>query len=128
MASILFIGGSGQISLPCVEQSLAAGHTVTVFNRGKAADLGFSYVISTGNEAGLTMADFLDYMIEDPRTNAVLLFCETVRDGPGFVAALEKARRRSKPIIAIKVGRSDAGTRASAAAGACSRHTRATAL
>ena len=60
------------------------------------------------------MADFLDYMIEDPRTDAVMLFCETVRDGPGFVAALEKARQRRKPIIAIKVGRSDAGTRASA--------------
>jgi nucleoside-diphosphate-sugar epimerase len=35
MSSILFIGGSGQISLPCVEQSVAAGHTVSVFNRGK---------------------------------------------------------------------------------------------
>jgi acetate---CoA ligase (ADP-forming) len=92
----------------------SGGIGFALFNRGKAADLGFSYVISTGNEAGLTMTDFLDYMIEDPRTDAVMLFCETVRDGPGFVAALEKARQRSKPIIAIKVGRSDAGTRASA--------------
>ncbi len=92
----------------------SGGIGFALFNRGKAADLGFSYVISTGNEAGLTMADFLDYMIEDPRTDAVMLFCETVRDGPGFVAALEKARQRRKPIIAIKVGRSDAGTRASA--------------
>ncbi len=36
VASVLYIGGTGQISLPCVEQSLAAGHKVTVFNRGKA--------------------------------------------------------------------------------------------
>ena len=43
-----------------------------------------------------------------------MLFCEAVRNGPGFVAALEKARRLGKPIIAIKVGRSDAGTRATA--------------
>ena len=92
----------------------SGGIGFALFNRGKAADLGFSYVISTGNEAGLTMTDFLDYMIEDPRTDAVMLFCETVRDGPGFVTALEKARQRRKPIIAIKVGRSDAGTRASA--------------
>src|SRR4051794_40870661 len=35
MASILHIGGTGQISLPCVEQSVAAGHKVTVFNRGQ---------------------------------------------------------------------------------------------
>ena len=43
-----------------------------------------------------------------------MLFCEAVRNGPAFVAALAKARRLGKPIIAIKIGRSDAGTRASA--------------
>ena len=46
----------------------SGGIGFALFNRGKAADLGFSYVISTGNEADLTMADFLDYMIEDPHT------------------------------------------------------------
>ncbi|HEY0424154.1 MAG TPA: acetate--CoA ligase family protein [Rhodopila sp.] len=92
----------------------SGGIGFALFNRGKAAGLGFSYVISTGNEADLGMADFLDYMIEDPHTHAVMLFCEAVRNGPGFVAALEKARRLGKPVIAIKVGRSDAGTRATA--------------
>ena len=71
----------------------SGGIGFALFNRGKAAGLGFSYVISTGNEADLTMADFLDYMVEDPHTHAVMLFCEAVRNGPGFVAALEKARR-----------------------------------
>jgi acyl-CoA synthetase (NDP forming) len=92
----------------------SGGIGFALFNRGKAAGLGFSYVISTGNEADLTMADFLDYMVEDPHTDAIMLFCETVRDGPGFVQALQKARDRGKPIIAIKIGRSEAGTRASA--------------
>jgi acyl-CoA synthetase (NDP forming) len=92
----------------------SGGIGFALFNRGKAADIGFSYVISTGNEADLTMADFLDYMVEDKNTHAIMLFCEAVRNGPGFVAALDKARRLGKPIIAIKVGRSDAGTRASA--------------
>jgi len=92
----------------------SGGIGFALFNRGKAAGLGFSYVISTGNEADLGMADFLDYMIEDPHTDAVMLFCEAVRNGPAFVAALEKARRLGKPVIAIKVGRSDAGTRAAA--------------
>jgi acyl-CoA synthetase (NDP forming) len=92
----------------------SGGIGFALFNRGKAAGLGFSYVISTGNEADLTMADFLDYMVEDPHTQAVMLFCEAVRNGPGFVAALQKARSLGKPVIAIKVGRSDAGTRASA--------------
>ncbi|MBS0641874.1 MAG: CoA-binding protein, partial [Proteobacteria bacterium] len=92
----------------------SGGIGFALFNRGKAADLGFSYVISTGNEVDLTMADFLDYMVEDPHTHAVMLFCEAVRNGPGFVAALEKARRLGKPVIAVKVGNSAAGTRAAA--------------
>ncbi|HTW68849.1 MAG TPA: acetate--CoA ligase family protein [Acetobacteraceae bacterium] len=92
----------------------SGGIGFALFNRGNAAGIGFSYVISTGNEADLNMADFLDYMVEDPNTHAVMLFCEAVRNGPSFVAALDKARRIGKPIIAIKVGRSSAGSRASA--------------
>jgi acetate---CoA ligase (ADP-forming) len=92
----------------------SGGIGFALFNRGKAAGLGFSYVISTGNEADLGMADFLDYMIEDQHTSAVMLFCEAVRNGPGFITALEKAHRLGKPVIAIKVGRTDAGTRATA--------------
>ncbi len=92
----------------------SGGVGFALFNRGKSAGLGFSYVISTGNEADLTMADFLDYMVEDTQTDVVMLFCEAVRNGPGFVAALAKARALGKPVIAIKIGRSDAGTRASA--------------
>src|ERR1700733_10134789 len=92
----------------------SGGIGFALFNRGKAAGLAFSYVISTGNEADLGMADFLDYMVEDENTGAVMLFCEAARNGPAFVAALAKARRLGKPVIAIKVGRSAAGTRASA--------------
>ena len=92
----------------------SGGIGFALFNRGKAAGIGFSYVISTGNEADLNMADFLDYMVEDSNTHAVLLFCEAVRNGPAFIVALAKARRLGKPIIAIKIGRSDAGSRASA--------------
>jgi acetate---CoA ligase (ADP-forming) len=92
----------------------SGGIGFALFNRGKAAGIGFSYVISTGNEADLNMGDFLDYMVEDPHTHAVMLFCEAVRNGPSFVAALAKARKVGKPVIAIKVGRSAAGSRASA--------------
>jgi acyl-CoA synthetase (NDP forming) len=92
----------------------SGGIGFALFNRGKAAGIGFSYVISTGNEADLNMADFLDYMVEDANTHAVMLFCEAVRDGPAFVAALAKAREKRKPVIAIKIGRSEAGSRASA--------------
>jgi acyl-CoA synthetase (NDP forming) len=92
----------------------SGGIGFALFNRGKTAGLGFSYVISTGNEADLNMSDFLDYMVEDEHTSAVMLFCEAIRNGPGFVAAVAKAHRLGKPVIAIKVGRTDAGTRAAA--------------
>ncbi|MEO8714966.1 MAG: acetate--CoA ligase family protein [Acetobacteraceae bacterium] len=92
----------------------SGGIGFSLFNRGKAAGLGFSYVMTTGNESDLTAADFLDYMVRDDRTHAVMLFCETIRDGARFTEAAEEARRRGKPIVAIKVGRSEAGSRASA--------------
>lgn len=94
--------------------SQSGGIGFALFNRGQAAGIGFSYVISTGNEADLNMGDFLDYMVEDHHTHAVMLFCEAVRNGENFVAALAKARRIGKPVIAIKVGQSVAGSRASA--------------
>src|SRR5690349_21203450 len=47
---VLFIGGTGQISLPCVERAVAEGHGVTVFNRGKAeADLPAGVTVRTGS-------------------------------------------------------------------------------
>ena len=92
----------------------SGGVGFALFNRGKAAGIGYSYVISTGNEADLNMADFLDYMVEDDNTHCIMLFCESVRNGSAFVAALEKAHRLAKPLIGIKIGRSDAGSRASA--------------
>ena len=94
--------------------SQSGGIGFALFDRGQKAGIGFSYVISTGNEADLNMGDFLDYMVEDRYTHAVMLFCEAVRNGESFVAALAKAKRAGKPVIAIKVGRSAAGSRASA--------------
>jgi acyl-CoA synthetase (NDP forming) len=92
----------------------SGGIGFSFFNRGRAYGLGFSYVISTGNEADLSLADFMDYMVRDERTHAVLIFCEAIRDPAGFLAAAAEARRRGKPVIAIKVGNSAAGARATA--------------
>ncbi len=92
----------------------SGGIGFALFNRGQVAGLSFSYVISTGNEADLTAADFLDYMVQDPRTDVVMLFLEAVRDGARFVTALEQARALGKPVIGIKIGASAAGQRAAA--------------
>ena len=92
----------------------SGGVGFSFFNRGAAYGLGFSYVISTGNEADLSLADFMDYMVRDERTHAVLIFCEAIRDPAGFQKAAAEAQRRGKPVIAIKVGNTAAGARATA--------------
>jgi acetate---CoA ligase (ADP-forming) len=90
----------------------SGGIGFSLYHRGRAQGLSFSYVVSTGNEADLTLADFLDYMIGDEATDAVLLFLETVRDPQTFLAAAARALDQHKPIIAVKVGRTSIGARA----------------
>lgn len=92
----------------------SGGIGFSLFARGRAAGLGFSYIVSSGNEADLTTSDLLDYMVHDDRTDVIVLFCETVRDPQGFVTGLAEAQRRGKPVIALKVGTSPAAQRAAA--------------
>ena len=67
--------------------------------------LDFSFAASTGQELCLAMEDYLDFVLDQPQTRAVGLFLETSRHPARFVAALDKARRRAIPIVAIKVGK-----------------------
>lgn len=64
--------------------------------------------VSTGNEIGVTMDEYLDFVLDLPETNAVGLFVETARKPEKFRAALEKAEHRRIPIVALKVGRTEA--------------------
>ena len=67
--------------------------------------LRINVAVSTGNELSVTMDEYLDFVLELPETRAVGLFIETARNPEGFHAALAKAARRSIPIVALKVGR-----------------------
>lgn len=73
--------------------------------------LRFNLAISPGQELSVTMADYLDFALEQPETRVVGLFMETVRDPDAMIRAFEKARRRSIPIVAIKVGRTEMAAR-----------------
>lgn len=66
---------------------------------------GFSHVVSSGNEAVLAAADYLEYLADDPHTKIIGIFIETVRQPERFAAALERAERAGKPVAALKVGR-----------------------
>jgi acetate---CoA ligase (ADP-forming) len=73
---------------------------------------GFSHVVSSGNEAVLVMADYLEYLVDDPKTRVIGSFIETVRSPDRFIAALDRAAAQSKPVVALKVGRTERTRRA----------------
>jgi acetyltransferase len=75
-------------------------------------DIGFSTVVSSGIAADLGFGDYLDYLVSDPKTTAILLYIEGINDARRFMSSL-RAAARIKPVIALKVGRHAAGAEAS---------------
>jgi acetyltransferase len=74
--------------------------------------IGFSAVVSTGIAADLDFGDYLDFLVSDPATKAILLYIEGINDSRRFMSSL-RAAARIKPVIALKVGRHAAGAEAS---------------
>ncbi len=79
------------------------------------AGFGFRYVISAGNEAVLTTADFIHALVQDPDTRVIAAYLEGVADGPKLLAALAEARAARKPVIVLKGGATAASARAAVA-------------
>lgn len=82
---------------------------------GLLADIrrfGFSHVISSGNEAVVTAADYLDFLVDDLKTKVISAFLESVREPDRFIAALDRAADAGKPVAVLKVGRSERTQRA----------------
>ncbi|HTZ35124.1 MAG TPA: CoA-binding protein [Stellaceae bacterium] len=73
---------------------------------------GFSHVVSSGNEAVVSAADYLEYLVEEPETQAIGCFLETIRDKERFAAALDRAAALGKPVAVLKVGRAERSRRA----------------
>ena len=73
---------------------------------------GFSAIVSSGNEAVVTTADYIDYLVGDPATRVIAVFSEFIADPARFVAALDRAAAADKPVVVLKVGRSEAARRA----------------
>ncbi|MFL6796630.1 MAG: CoA-binding protein, partial [Xanthobacteraceae bacterium] len=75
----------------------------------RAADglgLPLSYVISTGNEAGLEGTDFLEFLAEDPSTRVIAIYSEQIRRPAQFLDACRRARTAGKPVVLMLAGRS----------------------
>ena len=67
--------------------------------------LRFSYAMSSGNEIGLDLADYVNFFVDDPETRTIVLFIEGIRRPEIFKAACARALEAKKPILAIKTGR-----------------------
>lgn len=80
-----------------------------LLSRGQARGISFSKLISVGNEADLSVGEIAELLVDDPDTTAILLFLETLRDPQRLAAAARRAFDTGKPVIAYKLGRSEAG-------------------
>lgn len=93
-----------------VSQSGAFGSHV--FTLARQQNIGFSYFVATGNEADVDVADCITYFATNPNTNVIACYMEGVQDGDKLIQALQLARENNKPVIALKVGTTEAGMKA----------------
>jgi acyl-CoA synthetase (NDP forming) len=84
----------------------------SLLSRAWAQGIGFSHWVCTGNEADLTLSDYLAALVEDPATKVIAIFMESARDPAGFLAACRRARELGKPVVVYKTGASEVGRRA----------------
>ncbi|MFN0160324.1 MAG: acetate--CoA ligase family protein [Burkholderiales bacterium] len=81
----------------------------TLISRGAARGLGFAKLVSVGNEADLGVGELVDLLVDDPATQVIALFLETLREAPRLAAAARRAHAAGKPVVAFKLGRSALG-------------------
>ncbi|MXZ90001.1 MAG: acetate--CoA ligase family protein [Chloroflexi bacterium] len=102
-------GLSGPVGLVCQSGASAFGPFLT---RAVDEGIGFTYIVSTGNEADLDFCDFARYLLDDDDTKVIAGFIEGFKNGRKFVEVARLAAERGKPIVLIKIGRSELGSRA----------------
>src|SRR3989442_3039589 len=102
-------GLTGPVGLICQSGATAFGPFLV---RAVDNGIGFSYIISTGNEADLDVSDFARYLLDDPSTRVIAGFVEGFKDAGKFLEVARLAAERGKPLVMIKIGRSELGARA----------------
>ncbi len=81
----------------------------TLMSRGAARGLGFSKLVSVGNESDLGVGEIVEMLASDEETRVILLFLETIRDAASLARAARLAHARGKAVVAYKLGRSALG-------------------
>ena len=96
-------------SVGVVLQSGALASAVMAFAQAHA--IGLSLLVSMGNESMLSVTDVVDYLLDDDATRCIALFLESIRQPEELRRIANKARERRKPIVALKIGRSETSAR-----------------
>lgn len=96
-------------SVALISQSGALGGMM--LNYAHTQNVGLSMLISTGNEAAVSVTDALQYAVEDEETKVIALFMETIREPDRFVQIARRAFERGKPVVVLKAGRSEVTAR-----------------
>jgi len=97
-------------SVAFISQSGALGGAL--LNRIQDRSIGISYFISTGNEAVLESSDFVEYLLDDPKTAVIMALIEGIRDAEKFLRVADLAAEKKKPIVVMKVGKTESGGKA----------------
>jgi len=106
---IPFLHESGEVSF--VSQS--GGYGLQLYIRASAMGVGVGKFVSSGNESDLKGWNYLDYFGQDPETKIIAMYIEGLKNGRKWFEAAKKVSR-TKPIVAIKVGVTEAGSKAAA--------------
>lgn len=96
-------------SIGFISQSGAYG--ITLLMKGLDMGIGFSKFFSLGNKIDVKDYDILEYLEDDPETEAVIIYMEAVDEGRKFIDLAARVSKK-KPIIVCKVGKEEAGARA----------------
>src|SRR4249919_228699 len=84
-----------------------SGSVTDAFIHAPGSRIGYSLIVSIGAESVLDLCDYLAYRLDYPETHAVMLFVEGFKRPERFLALADHALQLGKPILAVKVGRSD---------------------
>ena len=98
----------GNVSLIVQSGMLSAGFLMMILDRG---GMGIARMCSIGNKCDIHEGDLLEYLIEDPETEVIGMYVESIVDAPGF---LKLCTSTNKPIVILKGGQSPAGAQAAA--------------
>lgn len=103
--------GAGAVAVVAQSGGLGMALKRTIEERGNPV----GYLVTSGNETGLTTADYIRFFATDPRTRVIVSYLESVHGAEAFLDALRTARAAGKPVVIVKLGASDEGRKAAMA-------------